>query len=144
MDLFFYQFGNLWLLIWLFRPFTFNVITDMVRITFVILPFIFWNWNFNTLATWCEELTHWKILSCWERLKRPEKGTTEDEIRWHLTEIVRWHHWLNGHEFEQTMWDSEGQGSLARCSPWGHESDMTERLNKFVLCYKWGQSCYYF
>ena len=36
----------------------------------------------------------------------------------------------NGHEFEQTPGDSEGQGRLACCSPWGHrESDMTERLN---------------
>ena len=41
-----------------------------------------------------------------------------------------WHHWLNGHEFEQTQGDGEGQGSLVCCIPWGHkESDMTERLN---------------
>ena len=33
---------------------------------------------------------------------------------------VRYHHQLNGHEFEQTSGDSEGQGSLACCSPWGH------------------------
>ena len=33
-------------------------------------------------------------------------------------EIVGWHHRLNGHEFEQTPGDSEGQGSLACCSPW--------------------------
>ena len=33
-------------------------------------------------------------------------------------------------EFKQTLGDSEGQGSLVCCSPWGHkESDMTERLN---------------
>ena len=44
--------------------------------------------------------------------------------------MVGWHHCLNGHEFEQTQGDSEGQGSLACCSPWGHqESDTTERLN---------------
>ena len=37
---------------------------------------------------------------------------------------------LNGHEFEQTQGDSEGQGSLACCCPWGHkELDATERLN---------------
>ena len=42
---------------------------------------------------------------------------------------VGWHHWLNGHEFEQTLGDSEGQGSLVCCSPWGQkESDTTERL----------------
>ena len=45
-------------------------------------------------------------------------------------EMVGWHHQLNGHEFEQTVGDSEGQGSLAWCSPWGcKELDMTERLN---------------
>ena len=39
-------------------------------------------------------------------------------------------YWLNGHESEQTLGDSEGQRSLACCSPWGcKESDTTERLN---------------
>ena len=39
-----------------------------------------------------------------------------------------WHHRLNGHEFEQTPGDGEGQGSLACCRPWGcKESDITER-----------------
>ena len=50
---------------------------------------------------------------------RGEKGVTEDEI-------VGWHHRLKGHEFEQTQEDSEGQGSLVCCSPWGcKESDMS-------------------
>ena len=45
-------------------------------------------------------------------------------------EMVGWHHQLNGPEFEQTLGDSEGLGSLACCSPWGHkESDTTEPLN---------------
>ena len=44
--------------------------------------------------------------------------------------MVQWHHKINGHDFEQTLGDSEGQGSLACCSPWGHkESDVTEQLN---------------
>ena len=34
-------------------------------------------------------------------------------------EMVGWHHQLNGHEFEQTSGDGEGQGSLMCCSPWG-------------------------
>ena len=52
-----------------------------------------------------------------------KKGTTEDEM-------VGWHHRLNGHEFEQTLGDGEGQGSLVCCCPWGHkESDTTEQLN---------------
>ena len=41
-------------------------------------------------------------------------------------EIIGWHHQLNGCEFEQILGGSEGQGSLAFCSPWGRkELDMT-------------------
>ena len=44
-------------------------------------------------------------------------------------ETVGWHHQFNGHEFELTLRDGEGQRSLACCSPWGcKELDMTERL----------------
>ena len=44
--------------------------------------------------------------------------------------MVGWHHRLNGQESEQTLRDSDGQGSPACCSPWGRkESDTTERLN---------------
>ena len=40
--------------------------------------------------------------------------------------LVGWPHQLEGHEFEQALGDSEGQGSLACCSPWdGKESDRT-------------------
>ena len=35
-------------------------------------------------------------------------------------EIIGWHHRLKGHELEQTLGDSEGQGSLVCCRPWGH------------------------
>ena len=55
---------------------------------------------------------------------REEKGATEDET-------VGWHHWLNGHEFEQIPGDGKGQGSLACCSPWGHKAlDTTWGLHK--------------
>ena len=48
--------------------------------------------------------------------------------------MVGWHHQLNGHELEQTPGDSEGQGTLECCSPWGHkESDTTQRLNNKSL-----------
>ena len=41
-------------------------------------------------------------------------------------EMVGWHHQLSGHEFEQTLRDSEGEGGLLCYSPWGHkELDMT-------------------
>ena len=69
----------------------------------------------------CKELTHLKRPQCWEKLKAGGEGDkTEDEM-------AGWHHRLNGHEFEQTLGDSEGQGSLSCCSPWGRkESDMIE------------------
>ena len=52
-----------------------------------------------------------------------EKEVTEDET-------VGWHHWLNGHEFEQTSEDREEQGSLPYCCPWGcKELDMRLSLN---------------
>ena len=55
--------------------------------------------------------------------RQEEKGMTEDEI-------VGWHHWLNGHEFEQTLGDGEGQGSLMCCSPLGcRDSDTTEQMH---------------
>ena len=51
------------------------------------------------------------------------EGATEDEM-------AGWHHWLNGHQFEKTPGDSEGQGSLVCCSPKGlKELEMTEQLN---------------
>ena len=51
---------------------------------------------------------------------RRTRGLTEDEM-------VGWHHRLNAHEFEQTLGDSEEQGSLVCCSPQNHkESNMTE------------------
>ena len=55
--------------------------------------------------------------------RQEEKGTTQDEM-------AGWHHQLNGHEFEQTLGDGDGQGSLACCSPWGHKQlHTTEQLN---------------
>ena len=82
-----------------------------------------WSWNSNTLATWCEELTHLKSPWCWERLSQEEKGTTEDEM-------VGWHHRLEGHRFGWTPGVGAGQRGLVCCSPWClKELDTTERLN---------------
>ena len=45
-------------------------------------------------------------------------------------EMVEWHHWLSGYEFEQVQGVGDGQGSLACCSPWGHkELNLTKWLN---------------
>ena len=60
----------------------------------------------------------WKDPDVGKDWGQEEKGTTEDEM-------VRWHHWLNRHEFEQTLGDMEGQESLAYYSSWGHKESNT-------------------
>ena len=58
---------------------------------------------------------------------RQEKGTTEDEM-------VGWHHWLDGREFEKAPGVGDGQGGLACCSSWGcKELDTTEKLNRLPI-----------
>ena len=81
---------------WIFKDYSiFNIQKDWC-----------WSWSSNTLATWCEESTHWKRPWCWERLKA--KGE-EDEM-------VGEHHQHNEHECEQAPGDSKGQGNLGCCS----------------------------
>ena len=53
-------------------------------------------------------------------------------------EMVGWYHWLNGHEFGQTLGVGDGQGSLACCIPWSHKEwhDWVTEL-KYVSESKW-------
>ena len=80
----------------------------------------------ETLILWPPDVKNWligKVPDAGKDWRQQEKGTTEDEM-------VGWHHWLDGHEFEQVSGVGDGQGSLACRSPWGcKESDTTERLN---------------
>ena len=60
-----------------------------------------------------------------------EKGMTEDEM-------IGWHHWLDGHEFEWTPGVGDIQGGLKCCNSWGHkELDATKRLNWTELNWYW-------
>ena len=114
-----------------------------------------WHWSrsASTLATWCQEPTHWKRPWCWERLKVGGKG---DDRGWD----GRMASPLDEHEFEQTLGVGDGQGSLACCSAWScKESNTTEWLNQtelklyiysimvaqmvknlFAMCKTWAQS----
>ena len=94
----------------------------------------------ETPILWPPNMKNWllrKDPDAGKDWKQKENGTTEDEM-------VGWHHWLNGHEFEQTLGAGDGQGGLACCSPWGHkDSDTTERLNWnehliLLLCFHGG------
>ena len=78
--------------------------------------------NFGYLMQRAKSLEKTLMLGKIEGRRR--KGSIEDEI-------FGWPHWLNVHEFEQMLGDSEGQGSLACFSSWGQkELDMSEWLNK--------------
>ena len=60
-----------------------------------------------------------------------KNGMPEDEM-------VGWHHWLNGHEFEQVTGGSKGQGSLGCCNPWGHRvrgDFVTEHISSYCYHY---------
>ena len=77
----------------------------------------------NTLATWCEELTHWKRPWCWERLKAGGEGDDRGWDGW-MASSTQWT-WVC---LDSGSW--WGTGGLACCGPWGHkESDTTEWLN---------------
>ena len=82
----------------------------------------------------------WKDPNVGKDWRQEEEGTTEDEIVW-------WHHWLDGHEFEQALGVGDGQGSLECCSPWGRkESDITEWPKwtelKYLIYPKWQHNHY--
>ena len=80
----------------------------------------------ETPLLWPPDVKNWLIgkdPDAGKDWRQEEKGTAEDEM-------VGWHQWLDGHEFEQVSGVGDGQGSLVCCSPWGcQELDMTEQLN---------------
>ena len=88
--------------------------------------FVFWLGPPNTSVLWPPDAKSWLIgkdPNAGKDGRQKEKWAAEDEM-------VGWHHWLNGREFEQTLGDSGGQGSLAHWSPCDHkESDRTYQLN---------------
>ena len=66
---------------------------------------------------WPPDVKNWLIRKgsgAGKDWRQEEKGATEDEM-------VGWHHWLGGHEFEQAPGVGDGQGSLVCYSPWGHK-----------------------
>ena len=48
-----------------------------------------WSWNFNTLASWCEELFFWKRPWCWERLKAGREGDSREWDSW-VASLTQW------------------------------------------------------
>ena len=69
------------------------------------------SWNSNTLATWCQELTHLKRPWCWERLKAGGEGDDREWDGWMASPT-------NGYELGQAPGDGEERWSLACCTLW--------------------------
>ena len=87
------------------------------------------SWNSSTLATWCEELTHWTRPWYWEGLGAGE-GDNRDVM-------AGWHHRLDGHESEWTLGASDGQGGLACCDSWGRKELDTQRATELKWTILW-------
>ena len=72
----------------------------------------------ETPIIWSSDVKNWltgQVPDAGKDWGQKEKRASENKM-------VGWHHWHNRHEFEQTVGNSEGQGRLAYCSPWGHKT----------------------
>ena len=81
-----------------------------------------WSWNSNTLATWCEDLTHWKRPWCWERLKAGRERDDRGKDSW-MASLTQWTWvWVNSRSWWWTgkpgMLQSMGSQSQTRLSDW--------------------------
>ena len=96
----------------------------------------------DTLATSCEELTHWKKLWCWEGLGAGWEGDDRGWDGW-MASLTWWTWvWVNSRSSLQGVGD--GQGGLACCDSWSpKESDMTERL-KWMKMNEWIRQSFLF
>ena len=92
----------------------------------------------ETPILWLSDMKNWlsrKDPNSGKDWRQEEKGTREDEM-------VGWHRWLDGHEFEQTLGVGDGQESLVCCSPWGCTAWGQTRLRDWTELIVWIFDCY--
>ena len=91
-----------------------------------------WGWNSNTLATWCEELSHWKRPWCWERLKVGGEGDDRGWDGW-MASPTQWTWvWVNSRSWWWTGRPDVLQSQRVRHN-WATELNWTE--NDFRNCW---------
>ena len=90
-----------------------------------------WSWNFNTLATWCEELTHWKRPWCWESLKVGGEGDNRGWDCWMASQTQWTWVWVNSGNWWWTRRPDMLQsiGSQRDRHDWATELNWTESWN---------------
>ena len=91
-----------------------------------------WSWNSSTLATSCEELTHWKRLWCWEGLGAGGEGDDRGWDGW-MASLTRWTWiWVNS----GSWWWTGRPGVLRFMGSQRVRHDWATKLN-------WNLGCYY-
>ena len=89
-----------------------------------------WSWNSNTLATWCEELTHWKRPWCWERLKAGGQGDNRGWDGW-MASPTRWE-WVC--TSSSSWWRTAKPGMLQSMGLQRVRHDWVNELNWTDIC----------
>ena len=81
---------------------------------------VIWSWNSNTLATWCEELSHWKRPWCWERLKAEGEGDDRG-----------WDGWMASPTWWTRVWVSSGSWW------WTEKPDVLQSMGSHRARFDW-------
>ena len=95
-----------------------------------------WSWNSNTLATWCEELTHWKTPWCWERLMAGREGDDRGWDGW-MASLTQWTWvWASSGSWWQT--GKPGMLQSVGLQRVGHEWAVNTTELKIYTLWIWG------
>ena len=97
-----------------------------------------WSWNSNSLATWCEELTHWKRPWCWERLRAGREGmrgwdgwmVSSTQWTWVLVDSSSW--WWTGRPGGLWFMGSQRVGH-----DWVTELNSTTQSYNYIMSILW-------
>ena len=101
-----------------------------------------WSWNSNILATWCEELTHWKRPWCWERLKTRGEGDNRGWEGW-MASLTQWTWvWVNSRSWWWTarpgMLQSMGSQRVEHnWMNWTELNEAMDQMGNFDPCRIW-------
>ena len=99
-----------------------------------------WSWSSNTLATWCEEPTHWKRLWCWKRLKAGEEGDDRGWDGWMASPSQWTWVWANSRRWWREVWRAAVRG-ITKSLTWLSDWIATIYQNNFTVQQKLTQHC---